>query len=67
MEHAVAPVGEALEEGKPSFLLYLLIVAVGFGAGLLSLVYYVQRFLSGGESMRRLALLIAVGIGLHNF
>ena len=62
MEHAIAPVEEALEEGEPSFLLFLLIVALGFGAGLLSLVYYAQRFLSGGESMRRLALLIAVGI-----
>ena len=67
MEHAVAPVEEALEEGEPSFLLFLLIVALGFGAGLLSLVYYAQRFLSGDESMRRVALLIAVGIGLHNF
>ena len=67
MEHAVAPVEEALEEGEPSFLLFLLIVALGFGAGLLSLVYYAQHFLKGGESMRRLALLIAVGIGLHNF
>jgi ZIP family zinc transporter len=67
MEHAVAPVGEALEEGKPGFFLLLLIVAVGFGAGLLSLIYYGQRFLRGSESLRRLALLIAAGIGLHNF
>jgi ZIP family zinc transporter len=67
MEHAVAPVEEALEEGETSFLLFLLIVAAGFGAGLLGLVYYAQRFMRGGESMRRLALLIAVGIGLHNF
>src|SRR5918997_5136045 len=68
MEHAIAPVEEALEEGEPAgFLLLLLIVAVGFGVGLLSLVYYSERFLRGGESMRRLALLIAVGIGLHNF
>jgi ZIP family zinc transporter len=67
MEHAVAPVGEALEEGGPGFLLLLSTVAVGFGAGLLSLIYYGQRFLRGSESMRRLALLIAAGIGLHNF
>src|SRR5215217_8981299 len=66
MEHAVTPVEEALEEGEPSFPLFLLIVALGFGAGLLSLVYYAQHFLRNGESMRRLALLIAVGIGLHN-
>jgi ZIP family zinc transporter len=67
MEHAVAPVEEALEEGEPGFLLLLLIVAVGFGAGLLSLVYYAQRFVRGEESARRLAVLIAAGIGLHNF
>jgi ZIP family zinc transporter len=67
MEHAVSPVKEALEEGEPGFLLLLLIVGVGFGAGLLSLVYYAEHFLRGGESMRRLAILIAVGIGLHNF
>jgi zinc transporter, ZIP family len=67
MEHAIGPVEEALEEGKPGFLLLLLVVALGFGAGLLSLVYYGQRFMQGGESPRRLALLIAAGIGLHNF
>ena len=49
MEHAVAPVEEALEEGEPGFLLLLLTVALGFGAGLLSLVYYGQRILRGGE------------------
>jgi zinc transporter, ZIP family len=67
MGHAVAPVEEALEEGEPSFLVLLLTVAIGFGAGLLSLVYYGQRFLRRGDSMRRLALLIAAGVGLHNF
>jgi zinc transporter, ZIP family len=67
MEHAVAPVEEALEEGEAGFLLLLLIVAVGFGAGLLSLVYYAQRFVRSDESARRLAILIAAGIGLHNF
>ena len=67
MEHAVGPVEEALEEGGSGFLFLLFTVAVGFGAGLLSLVYYTQRFMRGGESVRRLALLIAAGIGLHNF
>jgi zinc transporter, ZIP family len=67
MGHAVAPVEEALEEGEPRFLVLLLTVAIGFGAGLLSLVYYGQRFLRRGDSMRRLALLIAAGVGLHNF
>ena len=67
MEHAIAPVEEALEEGEPAFLLLLLVVALGFAAGLLGLVYYARRFMGGGESVRRLALLIALGIGLHNF
>ena len=67
MEHAVAPVEKALEEAEPRFLLLLLTVAFGFGVGLLGLVYYGQRVLRGGDSMRRLALLIAAGIGLHNF
>jgi ZIP family zinc transporter len=67
MEHAIAPVEEAIEEGESGFLFLLLIVGVGFAAGLLSLVYYAERFLRGDESMRRLAILIAVGIGLHNF
>jgi zinc transporter, ZIP family len=66
MEHAIAPVEEALEEGEPGFLL-LLVVAAGFAVGLLSLVYYAQHFLRGESSAQRLALLIAAGIGLHNF
>src|SRR5215207_11521312 len=67
MEHAVAPVEEALEEGEPGFLVLLLVVAAGFAVGLLSLVYYAQHFLRGQSSVQRLALLIAAGIGLHNF
>jgi zinc transporter, ZIP family len=67
MEHAFEPIEEALEEQEPSFLLLLLILGLGFGVGLLGLVYYSRRFLRGGVSARRLALLIALGIGLHNF
>ena len=67
MEHAIGPVEEAMEEGEPGFVLLLLVVALGFGAGLLSLVYYGQRFMRDDESPWRLALLIAAGIGLHNF
>src|SRR5919206_1835590 len=54
MEHAIAPVEEALEEGEAGFLLLLFAVALGFGAGLLSLVYYGQHVLRGGDSARRL-------------
>ena len=67
MEHAIAPVEEAIEEGEPGFLLLLVVVAGGFAVGLLSLVYYAQHFLRGESSAQRLAILIAAGIGLHNF
>ena len=67
MEHAFEPVEEALEGQESGFLPLLLVLGAGFGAGLLGLVYYSRRFLRGGISARRLALLIAVGIGLHNF
>ncbi len=61
-----------------TFTLLLTLFVVGFGAGLLSLVYYERRFLrrsakqQGSEppepmSPRQLSLLIATGIGLHNF
>jgi ZIP family zinc transporter len=68
--------------GQPSnFSLLLTLFVGGFGIGLLSLVYYERRFLrhrgqpprqevgaeGDGASPRRLALLIATGIGLHNF
>ena len=42
---------------------------VGFGVGFLSLVYFGRRYIRKGEgvSSRQIALLIAIGIGLHNF
>jgi ZIP family zinc transporter len=67
MEYATEPAEEALKSGDGDFLPLVLVLSVGFGAGLLSLVYYAQRFLRGADSIRRLAILIASGIGLHNF
>jgi len=67
MEHAFEPIEEALEEQEPGFLSLLIILGLGFGVGLLGLVYYSRRLLRGEVSARRLALLIALGIGLHNF
>jgi len=89
---AVEPVEEALEEREwAEFTLNAILLAGGFAAGLMSLVYYddwigrrrATRFVGPGaasvdefehrswlESLtpaRRLALLIATGIGLHNF
>ena len=62
---AQAPVGD--------FLLLLGVFIVGFGLGLLGLIAFEQRFLRAtpGEaktfSPLRLSLMIAVGLGLHNF
>lgn len=58
-----------------NFTLLLILFAGGFGGGLLSLVYFERRFLrrSGQDSRhqepspQQLALMIATGIGLHNF
>jgi ZIP family zinc transporter len=100
-EHAVEPVEERLNDSQwGSFTGLATLLAVGFGVGLLSLVYY-DRLLPrrrpkapssvGGASLgpgaaavqewaerkpgpgllstpgRQLGLMIAVGIGLHNF
>ncbi|MHB8605187.1 MAG: ZIP family metal transporter [Thermoplasmatota archaeon] len=46
-----------------------LVYMVGLFAGLLSLVFFERRFLHAGAASdpRALALMIAIGIGLHNF
>jgi ZIP family zinc transporter len=64
----------ALHDGHgslPGLIGYALLFVGGLGIGLLGLAYY-ERWMSrrtGGAGLdaRRLALLIAVGIGLHNF
>ena len=86
MTKASAPITTALAAARSgqttSFVLLATLFASGFGAGLLSLVYFERRFLRragpaghtaaqeqrlAGPSPRQLALLIALGIGLHNF
>src|SRR5260370_20248748 len=92
MTKASAPITTALAAARSgqmiSFVLLATLFAGGFGAGLLSLVYFERRFLRragpagpagpaghttaqeqrlAGPSPRQLALLIALGIGLHNF
>jgi ZIP family zinc transporter len=79
---ASAPIDVALQTARQgqatTFLLLLALFVGGFGIGLLSLVYYERRVLrrstqnpvqepAGEASARQLALLIATGIGLHNF
>jgi ZIP family zinc transporter len=68
------PVERALDvKDYPQFALLLGIFIVGFGAGLLGLLSFEQRFIrepvvTGKASLpTRLALMIATGIGMHNF
>ena len=61
------------DKNYPQFFLLLGIFIVGFSAGLLALILFERRIIHahGGASQTlspsRLALLIAAGIGLHNF
>jgi len=68
VEHAVLPI-EAAIAAEPSALPLLLAVLIGgFGLGLMSLVYYMRKVSAGpGFTTTHLALVIATGIGLHNF
>jgi ZIP family zinc transporter len=76
---ASEPINAALDtarKGHPNGLVTLLVLfAGGFGVGLLSLVYFERHVIrraardtqSGEVTPLHLALLIATGIGLHNF
>lgn len=67
--------GAAQQGTWGKFLLLLLLFATGFGVGLLGLVYFERIFIrrtaqdarAGGATPMQLALMIATGIGLHNF
>jgi ZIP family zinc transporter len=68
VEHAIAPVEVAIRSEPASLPLLLGLLVGGFGLGLLSLVYYMRRVSLGpGFTATHLALVIATGIGLHNF
>ncbi len=78
LSKATDPINQALADaqtGKPAqFILLVILFAVGFGAGLLGLVYFEGQFVrSTAQDTRehktspvRLATMIAIGIGLHN-
>ena len=67
MEQAASPVEAAVGASFSAFWPLALLLALGFGGGLLGLVAYSQRLPRGSAGPERLAFLIAVGIGLHNF
>ena len=68
---AWAPVDEALPADSRNLghaLGYGLLLFAGLAVGLLSLVWFERRNMAGGAlDSRKLSLMIAVGIGLHNF
>lgn len=74
LSHALAPINTALlaAHHDPQRLLALgAIFAAGFGAGLLSLIYFNGRLFGRGKGAtppapRTLAMMIATGLGLHN-
>ena len=66
--HAFEPVEEAVRHEPSEVPLMLGVLIAGFGLGLLSLVYYGRRAITSLPLVpARLALLIATGLGLHNF
>jgi ZIP family zinc transporter len=69
MSGAVEPIEEALTAGHDGRFIWLsTLLFVGFGIGLMSLVYYMRRVSLGpGFTAMHLAVVIATGIGLHNF
>src|SRR5256714_15675485 len=67
-EHAVEPIEEAIGKEPGDLPLLLGVLIGGFGLGLMSLVYYMRRVSLGpGFTAVHLAVVIATGIGLHNF
>ncbi|HEX6061411.1 MAG TPA: zinc permease, partial [Candidatus Limnocylindria bacterium] len=68
VEHAIAPVETAIRSDTATVALLVALLIGGFGIGLLSLVYYMRRMSLGpGFTAMHLAVVIATGIGLHNF
>jgi ZIP family zinc transporter len=68
VEHAITPVEQAIKGDPASLPVLLALLIGGFAFGLMSLVYYMRRVSLGpGFTATHLAVVIALGIGLHNF
>jgi ZIP family zinc transporter len=68
VEHAIGPVEAAIRTDGSALPVLVGVLIAGFGIGLLSLVYYMRRVSLGpGFTAMHLAVVIATGIGLHNF
>jgi ZIP family zinc transporter len=68
LAHAVEPVESALKARSADLPVLVALLIGGFLVGLLSLVYYGRRMAAGpGFTATRLAIVIATGMGLHNF
>jgi ZIP family zinc transporter len=68
VEHAIGPVEAAIRTDGSALPLLVGVLIGGFGIGLLTLVYYMRRVSLGpGFTAMHLAVVIATGIGLHNF
>ena len=68
VEHAIGPLEDAIKSDAAALPVLLVVLVGGFGIGLLSLVYYMRRVSLGpGFTAMHLAVVIATGIGLHNF
>ena len=74
-EPIMIALGDAQKGNSVSFIVLLVLFVGGFGLGLLGLVYFEGRFIKktaietkkNGVSPLQLSMMIAVGIGLHNF
>jgi ZIP family zinc transporter len=68
ISHATKSIELAIQHHSSLVIFLIIALVLGFGIGLLSLVYYGRVFLRKGDiSHNQLAFLIATGIGLHNF
>ncbi|MDQ6859231.1 MAG: zinc permease [Chloroflexota bacterium] len=68
VQHAIAPVEQAIAADRAAVPALLALMVGGFAVGLMSLVYYMRRVSMGpGFTATHLAIVIATGIGLHNF